>query len=163
MARRETPGRGRLVLASANHEAALAVLGERRFKALEIPLQEQLQRTAAEPRRGWRLVADQLQQDLHLGPVVLVPRDDGDRVAVEDLQELLVREAEEQLQALGAQNSWFSPPNTSATESSVKMRRTLSVRRSATESTVMFSGAPDWTGIVSVTTIRSNGLAFRFS
>jgi hypothetical protein len=85
--------------------AALAVLGERRFEALKVPLQEQLQRAAAEPRLRRRLVADQLQQDLDLGAIVLLARDHGERVAVEDLQELLVREAEQQLQALGAQNS----------------------------------------------------------
>jgi hypothetical protein len=85
--------------------AALPVLGERRFEALEVPLQEQLQWATAEPRLRWRLFADQLQQDLHLRAIVLVAGDHGDRVRVQDLQQLLVGEAKEQLQALGAQNS----------------------------------------------------------
>ena len=143
--------------------AALAVFGERVLEAREVALQQKLQRPAPHPRLGRGLVADELEQDLDLGPVVLVARDHREGVAVEDLQQLLVGEAEEQLQALGAQNSWFSPPKTSATESSVKMRRMLSVSRSATDRTVRLSGASFWTGIVSVTTMRSNGLAFRFS
>ena len=121
---------------------AFAVLRECRFEAREVPLQQQLQRATADPRLRRRLIADQLQEDLHFRAVVLVAGDHGERVGIQDLQQLLIGEAEEQLQALGAQNSWFSPPKTSATESSVKMRRTLSVSRSATESTVMLSGAP---------------------
>ena len=63
----------------------------------------------------------------------------------------------------GAQNSWFSPPKTSLTESSVKIRRIESVSRSAQESTRMLSGAPGRSGIVSVTTICSKPAAARFS
>ena len=55
----------------------------------------------------------------------------------------------------GGQNSWFSPPNTSDTESSVKMRRIESAKVLAVESTVMLSGAPGRSGSVSVTTICS--------
>ncbi|MDA0173951.1 hypothetical protein OJ998_32915 [Solirubrobacter taibaiensis] len=70
--------------------AALAVFGERCFEALEVSLQQQLQWTAAQPRLRRRLFADQLQQDLHFRAVVLVAGDDGDRVRVQDLQELLI-------------------------------------------------------------------------
>ena len=43
-----------------------------------------------------------VQQDPDLRPLILLARDHGDRVAVEDLQQLLVREAEQGLQARGA-------------------------------------------------------------
>ena len=63
----------------------------------------------------------------------------------------------------GAQNSWFSPPKTSATESSVKMRR-IDVGQQVGDrqhrDVVRRAGR---SGIVSVTTICSNGLAARFS
>ena len=67
------------------------------------------------------------------------------------------------LPAARAQNSWFSPPNTSLTEPSVKMRRIESVRMSAQGSTCTLSGAPGGAGMVSVTTIRSKGPRARFS
>src|SRR6201999_4109986 len=105
----------------------------------------------------------QLHQDPDLRSQVLLAGDHRERVGVQDRQQLLVREAEERLQRGDAQKSWFSPPKTSETESSVKMRRIESVSRSATESTVMLSGAFGRSGIVSVTTIRSNGLAARVS
>ena len=54
-----------------------------------------------------------------------------------------------------AQKSWFSPAKISETESSVKMRRIESAKVPAVESTVMLSGAPGRSGIVSVTTICS--------
>jgi len=65
--------------------------------------------------------------------------------------------------AVNAQNSWFSPPKTSLTESSVKMRRIESVSSSAHESTRMVSGAPGRNGIVSVTTTCSKPDEARFS
>jgi len=40
---------------------------------------------------------EQLQQDPHLGPQVLLAGDHGDRVAPEDLQQLLVAAAEQGL------------------------------------------------------------------
>jgi hypothetical protein len=49
-----------------------------------------LQRATAEPRLRRRLLADQLQEDLHLRAVVLVAGDDSDRVRVQDLQQLLI-------------------------------------------------------------------------
>ena len=61
------------------------------------------------------------------------------------------------------QNSWFSPPKTSLTLSSVKMRRIESVSSSAQLSTRRLSGAPARSGIVSVTTICSKPEAARFS
>ena len=95
--------------------------------------------------------------------MVEVAADDLERVGVEHGQQLVVVEPEQLLQARGAQNSWFSPPNTSDTESSVKMRRIESVSRSAQERTRTLSGAPGRSGIVSVTTICSKLADARFS
>jgi len=61
------------------------------------------------------------------------------------------------------QKSWFSPPKTSETESSVKIRRIESVSSSAQLSTRRLSGGPGRSGIVSVTTICSKPDAARFS
>lgn len=64
--------------------------------------------------------------------------DQLERIGVEDPEQFLVGEAEKVLELCGAaQNSWFSPPKTSDTESSVKMRRIVSVRMSATLRTLM--------------------------
>ena len=67
----------------------------------------------------------------------------GERIGVEDREQLVSSlEAEQLLEvARPAQNSWFSPPKTSDTESSVKIRRIESVSRSAQESTRMFRRA----------------------
>jgi hypothetical protein len=111
----------------------------------------------ARPRALGRLLG-QRQEDRQLGLVV--------EVAVEDRQQLVVGEPEPVLQERGGgggQNSWFSPPKTSDTESSVKIRRIESVSRSAHDSTWMLSGAPGCSGIVSVTTIFSKPAASRFS
>src|SRR4051794_17104995 len=160
-------GRGRSVRTrTTDDEAPLAVVRQGVLEPGEVLLQETLQRARRarpHPRPRWRLLAQQLQQDLDLGAQVLLAGDDRDGIAAEDLQQFLVLEAEHGLEASCAQNSWFSPPNTSATESSVKMRRIESVSRSATDRTVMLSGEPGRIGIVSVVTIRSNGLAARFS
>src|SRR5437763_15309897 len=56
----------------------------------------------------------------------------------------------------GDQKSWFSPPNTSLTDPSVKIWRIELVSRSAHESTRTLSGAPAGSGRVSVTTICSS-------
>jgi hypothetical protein len=70
--------------------------------------------------------------------VIEVAGDQFERIGVEDRQQLLVGEAEEVLELRRAtQNSWFSPPKTSDTESSVNMRRIVSVRMSATLRTLM--------------------------
>ena len=110
-----------------------------------------------------RGLGGELQQQRDLGPVVELVRDDRQRVLVEDGEQLVVAEAEASLERCGSQNSWFSPPNTSLTESSVKIRRIESVSRSAQLSTRMLSGAPGRSGIVSVTTICSKPELARFS
>lgn len=82
------------------------------------------------------------EQDGQLRPVVEIVADQAERVGVEDPEQLLVGEAQALLKvAGGAQNSWFSPPNTSDTESSVKIRRIESVSRSAQGRTRTLSGA----------------------
>ena len=91
VAGREAPGPGAIDCGS-DDEAALAVIRERVLEAAEVPLQEQLQRVGV-PRsqaRRRRVVAEQLQQDPDLRALVLLARDHRDRVAVEDLQQLLV-------------------------------------------------------------------------
>jgi hypothetical protein len=108
----------------------------------------------------------QRQQDRQLGLVVEVAADQLQRVGAEDGQQLVVGQPEAVLQQRGGgggQNSWFSPPNTSDTLSSVKIRRIESVSRSAQDRTWMLSGAPVRNGIVSVTTIFSKPAASRFS
>ena len=105
----------------------------------------------------------ELQQERDLGPVIQVVGDDGQRVLVEDREQLVVAQAEASLEGGGSQNSWFSPPKTSLTESSVKIRRIESVSRSAQLRTRMLSGAPGRSGIVSVTTICSKSELARFS
>jgi hypothetical protein len=108
----------------------------------------------------------QRQQDRQLRLVLEIAAEDGQRVGVEDRQQLVVGEPEAVLQQCGGgggQNSWFSPPKTSDTESSVKIRRMESVSRSAQDRTWMLSGAPGRSGIVSVTTIFSKPAASRFS
>ena len=87
----------------------------------------------------------------------------GEPRAVQDSEQLVVCEAQPALEGGGSQNNWFSPPNTSLTESSVKMRRIESVSRSEQLSTRMVSGAPGRSGIVSVTTICSKSELARFS
>jgi hypothetical protein len=117
------------------------------------------------PRALGRLLG-QRQQDRQLGLVVEVAADQLERVGAQDRQELVVGEPEAVLQEGGGgrgQKSWFSPPNTSDTLSSVKIRRIESVSRSAQDSTWMLSGAPARSGIVSVTTIFSKPAASRFS
>ncbi len=108
----------------------------------------------------------QREQDRQLWLVVELAAQDAQRIGVKDRQQLVVGESEPVLQQSGGgggQKSWFSPPKTSDTESSVKIRRIESVSRSAQESTWMFSGAPGRSGIVSVTTIFSKPAASRFS
>jgi hypothetical protein len=108
----------------------------------------------------------QREQDRQLRLVVELAAENAERIGVEDRQQLVVGEPEPVLQqggGGGGQKSWFSPPKTSDTESSVKIRRIESVSRSAQESTWMFSGAPGRRGIVSVTTIFSKPAASRFS
>src|SRR5437763_5327387 len=89
------------------------------------------------------------------------------RVHVQRPAQLLLAQTEEvhQLRRLlaSAQNSWFSPPNTSLTEPSVKIWRIELVSRSAQESHETLSGAPGGSGIVSVTTTCSKFAAARFS
>jgi hypothetical protein len=140
-------------------------------------LQEQVQRAPMAPAdaqpaaqdanpRALRGLLGQREEDRQLGLVVQVAADDRQRVGVQDGQQLVVGEPEAVLQQRrggGGQNSWFSPPKTSDTESSVKIRRMESVSRSAHDSTWMFSGAPGCSGIVSVTTIFSKPAASRFS
>ena len=121
------------------------------------------QHAVARPLGG---LLGQREEDRQLGLVVEVAADDRQRVGVEDAEQLVVGEPEAVLQQRcggGGQNSWFSPPKTSDTESSVKMRRIESVSRSAHDRTWMFSGAPGCSGIVSVTTIFSKPAASRFS
>ena len=140
-------------------------------------LEEQVQRAPVAPAdaqpapqdalpRALRGLLGQREEDRQLRLVVQVAADDRQRVGVQDGQQLVVGEPEAVLQQRrggGGQKSWFSPPKTSDTESSVKIRRIESVSRSAQESTWMFSGAPGRSGIVSVTTIFSKPAASRFS
>jgi hypothetical protein len=99
------------------------------------------------------------EQQRQLRPVrEVVAGEQRERVDVERGEQLVVGEPQtllEQARGGGAQNSWFSPPKTSETESSVKIRRIESVSRSAQLRTVMLSGAPGRSGIVSVMTMRS--------
>src|SRR5215218_9510311 len=163
-------------LTSSQDEAALGERRQRILEPAEVAAQQQVERAAFRParpdpaaqdRRAGALLrlGEQVEQDGQLRLVVEVARDHGQRVGVQRGQELLLAQAEHLLEVLGgrAQNSWFSPPNTSDTESSVKMRRIESVSRSAQDSTRMFDGAPGRIGIVSVTTTSSNGAAARFS
>ena len=59
--------------------AALPVLGERRFEAFEVPLQQQLQRAAADPCLGRRLFAcsaghsNRMAASNSIGPSVILP------------------------------------------------------------------------------------------
>ena len=110
--------------------------------------QEQVERASlrsggAQPAAQERgvVVLGEGEEDRELGLVVEVARDHGERVLAQDLQQLVVAEAEAGLQerggGAGTQKSWFSPPKTSETESSVKIRRIESVSRSAQESTRM--------------------------
>src|SRR6201999_4365918 len=109
-------------------------------------------------------IGKQVEQDRQLGVVVGLAAHHLQRVGVEHGEQLVVAEPEQLLEVRGAaQNSWFSPPNTSDTESSVKIRRIVSVSRSATDRTLMLSGAPSRSGIVSVTTTCSKAEAARFS
>ena len=106
------------------------------------------------------------EEDRQLRLVVEVAAEHRERVGVQDGQQLVVGEAEAVLQQRGGgggQKSWFSPPKTSDTESSVKIRRIESVSRSAHDSTWMLSGAPARSGMVSVTTIFSKPAEARFS
>ena len=96
--------------------------------------------------------------------MVQLAGDQLERIRGEHRAELLVREAEPLGQLGGlAQKSWFSPPKTSLTESSVKIRRIESVSSSEQERTRTLSGAPARSGIVSVTTISSKPAPARFS
>src|SRR5688572_13620256 len=87
---------------------------------------------AAQHRRAGALLGlrEQVEQDRQLGLVLERSRQHGERVLVEHAEQLLVGEAQQLLEVAGAQKSWFSPPKTSDTESSVKMRRIVSVSRS---------------------------------
>src|SRR3954470_14673919 len=87
---------------------------------------------AAQHRRTGALLGlgEQVEQDRQLRLVVKLAGEDGQRVLVQDDEQLIVGEAEEGLEmARSAQKSWFSPPKTSDTESSVKIRRIVSVSR----------------------------------
>src|SRR5215218_1635264 len=104
-----SPGRGRGRSArTPKNEPALVELGERILETGEIVLQQPLQRARRarpQPRARWRCLLEQLQQDPDLGAAVLLARDQRERVAVEDLQQLCVLEAEQGLKARSAQNS----------------------------------------------------------
>ncbi len=176
-------GRGRVEIhgatlsqrtAATQDEPALGQRGELVLEAREVPLQQRVERApgralaahpALEHRRAGLLlrVGEQVEQDRQLGPVVEVAADDLERVGVEHHEQLVVVQPQQLLEAGGAQNSWFSPPNTSDTESSVKMRRIESVSRSAHESTRTLGGASGRIGIVSVTTTCSKFADARFA
>src|SRR6201999_3986435 len=95
-------------------------------------------------------IGKQVEQDRQLGVVVGLAAHHLHRGGVEHGEQLVVAEPEQLLEVRGAaQNSWFSPPNTSDTESSVKIRRIVSVSRSAQDSTRTFNGGPGPIGIVS--------------
>src|SRR3954471_10235150 len=132
-----------------NDVAALGEDAERVLEGGEVARQQQVERAAVRPGRAQPgaqhagvVLLGEREQDRELGPVVELAGDDGERVLVEDPQQLVVAEPEAGLQqgcGGAGQKSWFSPPKTSETESSVKMRRIESVRRSAQESTRMWS------------------------
>jgi hypothetical protein len=161
----------------ADGEAAFAQIFERVLEGAVVALEQQVDRTAAgagdaDPAtqdafaRALGGLLGEREEDRKLRLVVEVAADDRERVGVQDGQQLVVGQAEAVLQQRGGgggQKSWFSPPKTSLTLSSVKMRRIESVSRSAQERTWMFSGAPGWSGIVSVTTIFSKPASRRFS
>src|SRR3954453_10372739 len=93
---------------TTNDEAALGQLAERVLEAAEVVREQELQRLGvirAQPApqrrlpRLLRYVGKQLEQERQLRPGVFFAGDDRERVAVQDPQELLVREAEERLQA----------------------------------------------------------------
>ena len=112
-----------------------------------------------------RLLRDRVE-DLDLRAMPRLAGDRRKRIEVEHRKRLLVAQLEPQgdaVQNVSVQKSWFSPPKTSLTEPSVKIRRIESVSSSAQGSTKTLSGAPARSGIVSVTTIRSNCVRARFS
>ena len=132
-------------LAHAQDEPARGEVLDGVLEGGEVALREEVDRAAARPLRphpapqhgfaGALLgVGEQVEQDRQLGPVVELAGEQLQRAGVERADQLLVGEAEQVLQLLGArpgQKSWFSPPKTSDTESSVKIRRIESVSRSA--------------------------------
>src|SRR5207245_8732694 len=99
--------------------------------------------------------------------VLDLARQQRQRIDVECAAELVLGQAEQlhqphrplALLAVARQNSWFSPPNTSLTDPSVKIWRIELVSRSAHDSTRTLSGAPAGSGMVSVTTISSSRAA----
>jgi hypothetical protein len=125
------------------------------------------------PGRAGRLEARaalEVHEERPVAPVGIgdLAREDRDALAVgagvvERDGELVLDEDQAGRRDRDRQNSWFSPPKTSDTLSSVKIRRIESVRSSAQLSTRMLSGAPGRSGIVSVTTICSKLDAARFS
>jgi hypothetical protein len=93
---------------------------------------------------------DRVDAGLDRGPEALQGVAGGDQVGA------LMADQAQLAGCLGqGQKSWFSPAKISETESSVKMRRIESAKVPAVESTVMFSGEPGRSGIVSLTTICS--------
>src|SRR4051794_15961337 len=168
----------RLPGAAAEDEPAVGQVGERVLERREVPTGEDVDRRAVgtgrphpspqhrRPRPLLRL-GQEVEQDRQLGPVVELPGEQREWVDVEHRAELLLGEPEERHQPVRpvarAQKSWFSPAKTSDTEPSVKIWRIESVRRSAHERTRMLSGASGASGMVSVTTISSNGAVPRFS
>jgi hypothetical protein len=178
----EAPGevagrRGGPLARGAHDEAALAQVLEGVLEGAEVLREQQVDRAAVTAARADPAPQDALpralggllgerEEDRQLGLVVQLAGQDSERIGVQDRQQLVVGEPEAVLQqggGGGGQNSWFSPPKTSDTESSVKIRRMESVSRSAQDRTWMFSGAPGRSGIVSVTTIFSKPASTRFS
>jgi hypothetical protein len=51
------------------------------------------------------VIGEQVEQDRQLGLVVEVAGDDLERIGVEDREQLVVRQVEQVLEPLGAQNS----------------------------------------------------------
>jgi hypothetical protein len=51
------------------------------------------------------VIGEQVEQDRQLGLVIEVAGDDLERIGVEDREQLVVRQAEQVLEPLGAQNS----------------------------------------------------------
>jgi hypothetical protein len=96
-------------------ETTLSEHGQRILEGGEVALRQHVDRTPAgtfgtdpAPKPTLIVLGEQVEEDRQLRLVIEVAADDLERVGVEDGEQLLVRQAQQLLQPVRTQNSWFS-------------------------------------------------------
>jgi hypothetical protein len=95
-------------------QATIAEVGERRLEGGEVACEQEVDRAAVRAVRSHPplqaaliVLRQQVEQDRQLRLVIEVAADHLERLGVENREQLVVAQAQQLLQAVRAQNSWF--------------------------------------------------------